>query len=69
MNCTIRNFIDGCILDAHPLMALFSIVIVLAVLGCLYLCVEPLVNPPKWDYEEERKRKEKDRNALDSLRR
>jgi hypothetical protein len=64
MNCTIRNFIDGCILDAHPLAVLLSVTIALGVLAILSLCIAAFVAPPMSYFElKEMKKQKENRDA------
>lgn len=58
MECTIRNFIEGCILDAHPMSVVFGGLILLGCLGILSLCLGAILAPPLGYYEETRKKKE-----------
>lgn len=44
MECTIRDFIEGCILDSHPMALLGAVVATLAVCGLLYCCFRLLTN-------------------------
>jgi len=68
MNCTIRNFIDGCILDAHPLAALFAMAVALIPLGILSICIGAIIAPPMSYFEirdMNRPKKEGDGSAKD----
>ena len=64
MNCTIRNFIDGCILDAHPLAALFAVAVALIPLGIISICIGAIIAPPMGYFEiKEMKKKVEDKDA------
>ena len=63
IECTIRNFIDGCILNAHPLAALFGVAISLIPLAILTLCIGAIIAPPMSYFEMRDMKKQKEQGG------
>ena len=65
VGCTVRNFVDGCILDAHPLGILFGTAVSFVPIAIFIFCISILFVPPLAYGEQKKKLENEDRNEQD----